>query len=100
MFSKIVTVMMKQLHCKIHGRVQGVFFRAATCGEARRLGLTGWVKNCADGSVECMAEGPMEQLNQLREWLSHGPSAARVERVEEQWRDASGEFKEFGVMVD
>lgn len=88
---------MNQLHCKIFGRVQGVFFRASACDEAQRLGLTGWVKNCADGCVECVAEGPIEKLKQFREWLNHGPPAAEVERVEEKWSAASGEFKEFDV---
>lgn len=86
---------MKRLHCKIHGRVQGVFFRASTCDEALRLGLCGWVRNCADGSVECVAEGPQEKLQLLCAWLDHGPPAAHVAQIDENWGDATGEFKNF-----
>lgn len=86
-----------QLHCKIFGRVQGVFFRAATCDEATRLGLSGWVRNCADGCVECVAEGPQPKLNELRAWLNHGPPAAHVTRVEEHWGEATGDYHEFSI---
>lgn len=87
----------KQLRCTIYGCVQGVFFRAETCEEARRLNLTGWVRNCADGSVECVAEGPEDKLNTLREWMGHGPIKARVTRVDEHWDAACGTFMDFRV---
>lgn len=82
----------KRLHLHIYGRVQGVFYRATTCDEAQRLGLTGWVRNCPDGSVELIAEGPEKKLIRLREWCRQGPPAAAVERIEEAWSTASGEF--------
>ena len=66
----------------ICGRVQGVGFRYWTVGQAKRLGLLGWVRNCADGSVVVVVRGPSEALDQLAEALAHGPPAAWVERVE------------------
>lgn len=72
---------------RVSGRVQGVFFRQSTADTARRLGLDGWVRNCADGSVEGHAQGAADALEALRRWLHEGPPAARVERVE--WAESS-----------
>jgi acylphosphatase len=66
----------------IRGLVQGVGFRHATRGEAQRLGLRGWVRNCADGSVEAVALGAEEQLDALERWARRGPPAARVDSVD------------------
>ena len=63
---------------RIAGRVQGVGFRYATSGEAARLGLTGWVRNGSDGSVEVFAQGDRQALDRLRAFLGHGPRGARV----------------------
>jgi len=65
----------------VTGRVQGVSYRASTASEARRLGVVGWVRNCADGSVELEAEGPDEQVAALLAWCEQGPPSARVARV-------------------
>ncbi len=65
----------------ISGRVQGVFFRAGTQDRARRLSLTGWVRNLSDGRVEIVACGNDAKLKQLEEWLWQGPPHARVESV-------------------
>ncbi|MBV62328.1 MAG: acylphosphatase [Nevskiales bacterium] len=65
----------------VSGRVQGVGFRAATRDQARRLGLTGWVRNRSDGCVEGVALGQTAPLDTLVEWLHQGPAAARVESV-------------------
>lgn len=62
--------------------MQGVFFRQSTADTARRLGLDGWVRNCADGSVEGHAHGAADALEALHHWLHQGPPAARVDRVE------------------
>ena len=72
-----------RVHLRVIGRVQGVGFRWFVTSEANRLGLAGWVRNNADGSVELEAEGPCEALEQLRERVRQGPPAARVERVVE-----------------
>ncbi|MHB8455103.1 MAG: acylphosphatase [Acidiferrobacterales bacterium] len=65
----------------VSGRVQGVFFRAATRNEAQRLGLTGWVRNQDDGTVEVVACGAEQELGQLENWLWQGPPNARVTAV-------------------
>lgn len=67
---------------RVHGRVQGVFFRASTRIEANRLGLTGWVLNHVDGSVELEIQGPADALEAMSTWCREGPPMARVERVE------------------
>ena len=67
-----------RVHFKIRGRVQGVYFRASAVQRAQELGLTGWVKNCADGSVEGVAEGARPELEKLVAWCGQGPSGARV----------------------
>lgn len=66
----------------VTGRVQGVFYRASTEACARDLGLTGWVRNCADGSVELLACGEDAALQQMADWLWEGPPYAKVDSVE------------------
>lgn len=68
-------------HYLIDGRVQGVFYRASTCDQARALGLIGWVKNLPDGRVEALACGSSEMLAKLELWLRQGPPMARVDNV-------------------
>ncbi len=65
----------------VSGRVQGVFFRASTRTEARRLGLSGHALNRADGTVEVVASGTLQSLDALETWLHHGPPGARVDAV-------------------
>jgi len=89
--------MAKQVHCIVRGRVQGVFFRASAQREARRLGLTGWVKNLPDGAVEAVVEGEDEQVREFIQWAQRGPSAARVDRVETRWRSYTGDFSDFRI---
>lgn len=66
----------------IEGRVQGVFFRASTREQARRLGLAGIARNLVDGRVEVIACGEADAIESLAGWLHHGPPQARVDRVE------------------
>ena len=68
-------------HFLVSGQVQGVFFRAATESVARRLDLTGWVRNLYDGRVELVACGDETKLRELEQWLWQGPPRARVEQV-------------------
>lgn len=70
------------VRCRVSGRVQGVFFRASTQREARRLGLRGYAKNLPDGSVEVLACGSEASVAELKEWLWAGPPASRVTAVE------------------
>jgi acylphosphatase len=72
---------MRRVRAIVSGRVQGVSYRAATAGEARRLGVVGWVRNRADGTVELEAEGAVEQVDALLTWCQHGPPAAAVTGV-------------------
>lgn len=74
------------VRCVVTGRVQGVYFRAATAEEAARLTLDGWVKNLADGRVEVVAAGEPAAIAALAGWLWKGPPAARVDAVHlEEW---------------
>ncbi len=66
---------------RIHGRVQGVGYRWSLSAEAERLGLTGWVRNRRDGSVEALVSGPTEAIDALVVWARRGPSMARVDSV-------------------
>lgn len=68
-------------HFLVSGQVQGVFFRATTEATARRLGLSGWVRNLRDGRVELVACGEEVRLKELEQWLWQGPPRARVEQV-------------------
>jgi acylphosphatase len=81
----------------VTGRVQGVFFRRATADEAYGLGLTGSVRNCADGSVEIIAEGKRRNLELLLVWAHTGPSHARVDSLDVSWQQYRGEFQQFRV---
>ena len=67
---------------RVMGEVQGVFFRAWTRNKARDLGLRGWVRNVADGSVEAHVEGDEKEVAALIVALGHGPEQARVATVE------------------
>jgi acylphosphatase len=82
----------------VHGRVQGVFFRDFTSQHARRLGLSGYVRNLSSGSaVEVVAEGEQAKLEELIIRLKEGPPRAYVERVNATWQEASGEYSDFRV---
>ncbi|HTP06934.1 MAG TPA: acylphosphatase [Anaerolineae bacterium] len=87
----------ERLHAIVFGRVQGVSFRFYTRDTAADLGLTGWVANQYDGSVEVVAEGPRVALDQLLEYLHHGPSMARVDQVQYDFRPATREFNHFTI---
>jgi acylphosphatase len=71
----------------VTGRVQGVCYRASTVDEARGHGLTGWVRNLPDGSVELEAQGDEARVAALLAWCAHGPPAARVAGVGVEDRD-------------
>jgi len=72
----------KKLRLVIHGHVQGVFFRVSMHSEAQRLGVSGWVRNCSDGTVEAAAHGDSAAVDALVRWAQCGPELAHVERVE------------------
>jgi acylphosphatase len=81
----------------VKGRVQGVYFRASTVQQARHLGLTGWVMNRHEGSVELLAEGRSDRIEELIAWCRQGPPGARVDEVDLQREGFRGEFTEFRI---
>jgi len=80
-------------HLRVNGRVQGVFVRESMRREAIQRGVSGWVRNCADGSVEAMLQGEMSQVDVLVDWARRGPPAARVLSIEVS--EAEGTFSGF-----
>ena len=85
------------LRAIVSGTVQGVNFRYYTARRAEALGVTGWVANRWDGTVEVVAEGTRAELESLLDWLGHGPPSARVEGVESTWEKPTGEYDAFRV---
>ena len=84
-------------HVLIKGRVQGVFFRAETCRQTRRLGIVGWVRNRWDSRVEAVFEGEEKAVQRMVIWCYKGPPDAIVEDVEIKWEDFEGEFTGFSI---
>jgi len=88
---------MRRVHAIVSGLVQGVSYRASTATEARRLGVTGWVRNRDDGTVELEAEGPDDRIAALLAWCERGPTYARVTGVAVEERDPSGGETAFAI---
>ena len=88
---------MKRLHLQVFGRVQGVGFRFNCYRQACALGLTGWVRNLPDDSVEIVAEGSSAALKAFSVWCQHGPSFADVECVIDTPEPARGKFTAFEI---
>jgi acylphosphatase len=88
---------MKHWMIRVHGKVQGVWFRKYSCEEALRLGLRGWVRNEPDGSVLIKAEGKEESLRELMRWCQQGPPLAAVTKVEVEALEMEG-LKEFTIL--
>ena len=84
-------------HIFVSGRVQGVFFRVETRYEAIKRNVAGWVRNTSGGRVEAIFEGEREDVEKLIEFCRKGPSGARVTKVDVQWEEYSGEFKDFKI---
>lgn len=74
---------------RLHGRVQGVFYRGSMCRKAAELGVTGWVRNRRDGSVEAMVQGDEEAVRRMLEWARKGPEMAGVTAMEEEQGNGS-----------
>lgn len=86
-----------RLHAIVHGRVQGVSFRYYTRQKARELGLVGYVRNQADGTVEVVAEGPRQEVERFLAFLQTGQRPAFVTRVQARWPMPAGSFDRFEV---
>ena len=89
---------MKTQRLRIHGRVQGVWYRESMRREAERLNVAGWVRNAPDGSVEAVVQGSAAAVDALIQWARSGPPLARVERIELD--EAHGRFSGFEKRVD
>lgn len=87
----------ERLHVVVHGRVQGVSFRYFTQMRAAEIGLTGWVRNLPDRTVEVTAEGERAGLERLLHFLRQGPTGATVTQVDVHWETASGIFSGFNI---
>ena len=82
----------------VHGRVQGVFFRAFVNRQARELGLTGYTRNLPDGTVEVRAEGERHRLEKLEDYLRVGPRGANVKDLTITWAEYTGDYTDFNVI--
>lgn len=80
----------RAVRVRVSGRVQGVGFRYSTSARAAELGLSGWVRNLVDGSVEAHLEGDGDRVQEMLDWLRRGPALARVDRLDALDADALG----------
>jgi acylphosphatase len=88
----------KRLKLVIKGRVQGVWFRDSTRRQAASGGVTGWVKNRADGKVEAVLEGDADAVDRLAQWCRQGPPGADVTGVNEEEEPWTGQFDSFNII--
>ena len=88
---------MTELYAIVRGRVQLVMFRDFTQRTARKLGLTGFVYNRPDGTVEVVAQGERSALEKLLAALHRGSLLSRVDTVEHEWRDLTKKFDSFKI---
>jgi acylphosphatase len=84
-------------HVVFEGLVQGVFFRANAQKRALSLGLTGWVRNRADGKVEAVFEGEEAAVREAVDWCTDRQPLARVDRTQVEMSQATGEFEGFSI---
>ena len=87
----------KRAHVIISGRVQGVFFRMKTLKASQHYGVSGWVRNKADGTVEALFEGDRKNVDSILEWCQKGAQPAKVEKTVVNLEDFTGEFKGFKI---
>lgn len=87
----------RQVRLSITGLVQGVYYRITMQKTAAMLGVSGWVRNVEDGSVEAIIEGEGEAVRRVIEWCAKGPDEARVDSVKEDEGKPTGEFSTFDV---
>lgn len=82
---------------RVSGRVQGVWFRQSTKQTAEKFGVTGWVRNNPDHSVEAIFEGKREAVQAVIDWCQYGPELAQVDDLQIDWQPTTGEFDSFRV---
>ena len=88
---------MQRIHLIVHGFVQGVFFRTNAVKKAQDSDLRGYAKNLSDGTVEVVAEGPQDKLEELIEFCKNSPGASEVSKVDVKFEKPKNEFSSFGV---
>lgn len=88
---------MVRAHVVVQGKVQGVYYRVCTQNQALLLELTGWVRNCPDGSVEVIIEGDRERVEELTAWCKKGPAESAVSDLSVDWQPYTGEFNDFDI---
>ncbi len=86
-----------RIHIFVSGRVQGVMFRASTKKKAKKLGLTGWVRNLSDSRVEATIEGEKQKIEKMTEWLKRGSFLAKVKDIDIEKQEYKGEFEGFEI---
>jgi acylphosphatase len=86
-----------QARVRIEGLVQGVNYRYSTRQKAQELGVNGWVRNLADGSVECLMEGERDKVEALIRWCHQGPPGSRVKKVTPHWEEYRGDVQGFSI---
>ena len=86
-----------RMHASVEGRVQGVGFRYFVLDKAQPLDITGWVRNRWDGTVEVLAEGSREDVENLLATIRRGPRQHTTSGVKEAWLEATGEFTHFRI---
>lgn len=74
-----------------------VMYRDSVRRQAKKLGLTGWVMNEDDGTVRVVADGEEENLKKLIDWCYNGPMLAKVDKIDIEWREATGQFNNFDI---
>ncbi len=89
----------QRIHLTVHGVVQGVGFRRFALREAKRFGVTGWVRNLPDHTVEIEAQGDNDSINLFIGWANRGAPTGRVDRVEQQEIALSHDEKEFLIIT-
>jgi acylphosphatase len=87
----------KAFQVKVSGRVQGVCFRLSTREEAKRIGVTGWVRNLSDGSVLVFMQGSEEKVNSLLSWCYQGPAGASVASINYVQRPVDPSIRTFSI---
>jgi acylphosphatase len=80
----------ERIRVRAHGRVQGVFFRDSVRREAARRGVSGWARNCGDGSAEAVFEGPADAVAAMVEFVRRGPGHAEIDRIDESREPPEG----------
>ena len=89
---------MKEIHCRVHGRVQMVMFRDFVQRKARRLALVGYVRNMPDSTVEVVAQGFPDNLEKLVAYLHRGSLLAHVTKVDIEWHEPKNQYDSFDIV--